>query len=58
MTQVYRYAWSKREIPKGTLLRLIAVGKLNSVLVEDLSDGKTKWITDRRALRKAYYLGD
>ena len=46
----YRFAWKNKEIAQGTELRLIAVGKLNSVEVEEIETGK-RWITDRRALR-------
>jgi hypothetical protein len=48
--RTYRFSWNNREIPKGTLVRIVAVGKLNSVEVEAIDSGK-RYITDRRALR-------
>jgi hypothetical protein len=48
--RLYRFAWGNREIPKDTIVRLLAVGKLNTVMVEDVQTGKG-YITDRRALR-------
>ena len=48
---LYRFAWSKKEIPQGALVRLIAVGKLNSCEVELMNETRKHYITDRRALR-------
>jgi hypothetical protein len=51
--QLYRFAWGNREIPKGTILRLLSTGKLNSVMVEEWPPKRGHvWITDRRALRR------
>jgi len=49
--QIYIFSWNNREIPKGEAVFLEAVGKLNSVLVWTLNNGK-RYVTDRRALRK------
>lgn len=48
----YIWYWRKRLGEyKGRPCRLLAVGKLNSVLIE-FKDGR-KFVTDRRGLRKA-----
>jgi hypothetical protein len=48
---LYRFAWSKREIPQGALVRLVAIGRLNSCEVELMNESRKHYITDRRALR-------
>jgi hypothetical protein len=48
---LYRFAWGNREIPKGALVRLVAVGKLQSCEVELMNETRKHYITDRRALR-------
>ena len=49
---IYRWHWRAR-LPErhGQLLRVIARGTLNSVLIEFLSDG-LRVVTSRHALRK------
>ena len=57
MRQLYRYAWGnnpKRLRMKGHECIIIASGKMNSVLVEFVEDGKRE-IISRRALRKQYF---
>jgi hypothetical protein len=54
IVRYYRYYWKNRTIPRGTIVKLIKCGKLNTVQVEAL-DGR-QWTTDRRALR-TYYIG-
>lgn len=51
--RLYRWHWRIR-MPerKGQLCRLLAVGTLNSALVEFVSDG-WRVVTDRRAIRRA-----
>ena len=48
---LYRFAWRNREIPQGALVRLIAVGKLQSCEVELMNESRKHYVIDRRALR-------
>lgn len=51
---MYRFAWGnnpKRAEMKGRICRLIAAGKMNSVMIEFLDDGSRECVS-RRALRK------
>ena len=51
---LYRYAWgnnSKRAMMKGRKCKLLASGKMSSVLIEFIDNGQRE-ITSRRALRR------
>jgi len=51
--QLYRWRWKAR-LPerRGELFRVLARGKMNSCLIEFLSDG-WRVVTSRNALRKS-----
>ena len=52
--KIYKYAWGnnpKRARMKGRTCKLLASGKMSSVLIEFIDNGQ-KEITSRRALRR------